>query len=88
MDWDLVRCPLADGGLGVRMLDIFNKALLGKWLWHFACERNRFWSQVVGLEYWCGRGGWTSVEVLGSYGTRLWKGIRRVGGTGVMLGLR
>ena len=39
--WDKVRAPLKNGGLGVRKLTTFNKALLGKWLW-------RFWT-----DQWC-----------------------------------
>ena len=43
-----MRAPLKNGGLGVRKLTTFNKALLGKWLWQFGIEERRLWRRVVG----------------------------------------
>ena len=52
--------PIANGGLGIRKLTTFNKALLEKWLWCFGIEENRLWRRVVagkfGEEFW--GGGW------------------------------
>ena len=43
--------PLENGGLGVRKLTIFNKDLLGKWLWRFGVEETRLWRRVVALKF-------------------------------------
>ena len=49
--WDNVCSPKANGGLGVRKLTTFNKALLGKWLWRFGVEETRLWRRVVALKF-------------------------------------
>jgi hypothetical protein len=51
------------GGLGVRNLIQFNQALLGKWLWRFATEREASWRKLVEAKYDVMRGGWCSKEV-------------------------
>ena len=38
VNWPKVCSPIREGGLGIRNLRLFNRALLGKWLWHFASE--------------------------------------------------
>ena len=48
--WDKVCAPIANDGLGIRKLTIFNKALLGKWLWRFGKE-NRLWRRVVASKF-------------------------------------
>ena len=48
--------PIANGGLGVRKLTTFNKALLGKWLWRFGFRENRLWRRVIALKF---RKGWS-----------------------------
>ena len=49
--WDKVCAPIANGGLGIRKLITFNKALLGKWLWRFGKEEDQLWRRVVALKY-------------------------------------
>lgn len=66
------------GGLGLRkLLVMFNKALLGKWLWRFGVERVSFWREIIGSKYGVMEGGWCSVDGRGSYGVSLWRYIQR-----------
>jgi hypothetical protein len=46
----------------------FNRALMGKWLWRFALEKDAHWRKVVAIKYGSMRGGWCSKEVGGSFG--------------------
>uniref|UniRef100_A0A2N9IDN0 Reverse transcriptase domain-containing protein n=1 Tax=Fagus sylvatica TaxID=28930 RepID=A0A2N9IDN0_FAGSY len=64
------------GGLGLRQIIPFNQALLGKWLWRFANERNAYWRQVIASKYGCDRDGWHSKEGRGGHGVCLWKHIQ------------
>jgi hypothetical protein len=77
VNWCMICSSKASGGLGVRNLVTFNKALMGKWLWRYAMERDAFWRKVVDVKYGSLRGGWCSKEVGGSYGYGVWKSIRR-----------
>uniref|UniRef100_A0A7N2KPA0 Reverse transcriptase zinc-binding domain-containing protein n=1 Tax=Quercus lobata TaxID=97700 RepID=A0A7N2KPA0_QUELO len=58
--WEKVCFPLETGGLGIRKLVHFNKALLGKWLWRFGREETRLWRRVIAYKYGEGQGGWTT----------------------------
>ena len=51
LGWDKVCLLIAKGGLGIRKLTTFNKALLEKWLWLFGIEENRLWRRVVVLKF-------------------------------------
>ena len=73
--WDKVCAPIANGGLGIRKLTIFNKAISGKLLWQFGKEENRLWRRVVASKFGEEWGGWTSKLGRGVHGCGLWRGI-------------
>jgi exonuclease III len=77
VSWNQVCRPLRAGGLGIRNVFKFNKALLGKWLWRYATEREALWYKVIKEKYEEQDGGWCSKEVCGTFGVGLWKHIRR-----------
>ena len=60
--WPIVCLDKRSGGLGVKSLGAFNRALLGKWVWRFANERKALWNQVIRGKYGEKRGGWRSCE--------------------------
>ena len=45
------------GGLGIKSLAILNKALLCKWIWRFANERDSRWRNVILWKFGEERGG-------------------------------
>ena len=47
VNWSLVCADMMQGGLGIRSLVALNKALLRKWSWRFAVERDSLWKQVI-----------------------------------------
>ena len=59
--------------MGVKCLSILNKALLCKWSWRFAIEREAFWNQVIRGKYGEEQGRWCSKEARGV----LWKSLRK-----------
>jgi hypothetical protein len=75
VSWDQVCSPIPYGGLGVKNLCLFNKALLGKWLWRFGAEDSHLWRRVIAAKYGEEWGGWQSKPYRGSHGCGLWKSI-------------
>ena len=65
------------GVLGIHDLGLFNQALLGKWLWRFAMERDALWRTVVDAKYGSMWGSWCSNSVQEPYEFCLWKSIRK-----------
>jgi hypothetical protein len=68
VNWKKVCAPIQFGGLGVKILTTFNQAVLGKWLWGFAAERERsfgvrLWIRCMGV--WRG---WHTRGVTGAMG--------------------
>ena len=74
--WDKVCLPVECGGLGIRRVGLFNKALLGKWLWRFGIENHRLWRQVIANKYGEARGGWCTRGVRGAHGCGMWRSIK------------
>jgi hypothetical protein len=77
VNWSKVCSPIKEGGLGIRNLRCFNRALLGKWLWRFASEPKAWWRKVVVAKYGSERGGWCSQVRAGSHGWGFWKFISK-----------
>uniref|UniRef100_A0A2N9HCD7 Reverse transcriptase zinc-binding domain-containing protein n=1 Tax=Fagus sylvatica TaxID=28930 RepID=A0A2N9HCD7_FAGSY len=75
VNWDVVCSPVNYGGLGVRKIAVFNKALLGKWLWRFGTEESKLWRRVIATKYGVNSGGWSTKSARGSHGCGLWRSI-------------
>jgi hypothetical protein len=77
VSWSKVCSPIPEGGLGIRNLRVFNKALLGKWLWRYAHEREAWWRIAIDAKFGSSWGGWSSIASSGPHGVGLWKNIRK-----------
>ena len=75
--WNQVCLEKRKGGLGVRNLALMNRALLSKWNWHYANEREAFWKQVISDKYGVEEGDWCTWAISGKCGVGLWKAIRK-----------
>ena len=66
--WEVVCTQKEKGGLGIWKIDLLNQALLGKWLWRFAVEKDNLWKMVIRVK--CGQEdfGWRTKEARGTYG--------------------
>jgi hypothetical protein len=71
VSWNQVCCPLRAGGLGIRNVYKFNQALMGKWLWRYATEREALWHKIIKAKYEDQDGG---VVFKGGVGS-LWCGV-------------
>jgi hypothetical protein len=74
--WELICSPYSHGSLAIKNLRRFNKALLGKLLWHFGVKREAYWRRVIVVKYGSLEGGWMSKASSGPHGVGLWKFIR------------
>nr|CAN82017.1 hypothetical protein VITISV_003416 [Vitis vinifera] len=75
--WNLVCLEKRKGGLGVRNLALMNSALLCKWNWRYANEREALWRCVISLKYDEEEEGWHTRDVMRRNGVGLWKAIRK-----------
>ncbi|CAL1402748.1 unnamed protein product [Linum trigynum] len=51
VSWDKCKLPKQLGGLGITDLGIRNQALLIKWWWRYALERNVWWRQLIAQNF-------------------------------------
>jgi hypothetical protein len=51
INWHQVCQPLKSGGLGFQNIRVFNRALLGKWLWRYGTETDAFWRSIIFSKY-------------------------------------
>ena len=77
VNWKTVCTEKKKGGLGLRRFSILNKALLCKWCWRFANERDSLWRKVIRCKFGEDYGGWRSGDINGGFGVGLWKEIRK-----------
>ena len=75
VNWEVVCTNKEKGGLGLRKLAILNKALLGKWIWRYACDKYNLWKQVIKVKYGQEGLGWRPKKANGAVGVGVWKKI-------------
>ena len=56
--WETVRTPLAQRGLGIRLIEKVNKAVLGKWLWRMGGPSYSLWKKILSCKYRLDSGSW------------------------------
>ena len=69
--WSIICLDKRKGGLSVRCLSKLNRALLGKWSWHFVEERGALWHQVINRKYEVEEGGVVYLRIKGG----VWCGV-------------
>ncbi|RVW47789.1 LINE-1 reverse transcriptase-like [Vitis vinifera] len=75
VNWEVVCTDKDKGGLGIRKLAMLNKALLGKWIWRYACDKDNLWKQVIKVKYGQEDFGWRPKKARGAVGVGVWKEI-------------
>lgn len=75
ISWKRICQPMENGGLGVRSIKTMNKALMAKWLWNFAKEKNSLWRHLIATKYGVQLLGWCSKLSDKPYGAGVCKGV-------------
>lgn len=78
LNWNEVKNPIKDGGLGLCSLVNLNKALLGRWIWRFWNEENSLWKRVISCKWFKGNPHDFSLIRKFNYGLSLGKNIMKL----------
>ncbi|CAL1352801.1 unnamed protein product [Linum trigynum] len=76
--WERCKIPKKWGGLGIKDLELQNKALICKWLWRFAREQDNWWRELIQIKFAIGATSWKSGGIQGAVRISLWKQITTV----------
>ncbi|RVX11017.1 putative ribonuclease H protein [Vitis vinifera] len=68
--WEVICVDKNKGRIGLRKLVLLNKALLGKWIWRFACDKDNIWKQVITAKYRQEGHAWKGSKI--SFWTDVW----------------
>ena len=79
VQWDTVCSDKRKGGLGVKRLSTLHRALLCKWNWCFANERESLWKHIISRKFGEEEVAWCTREVREGFGVGFWKEIRKKG---------
>ena len=77
VSWATKCTDKSKGGIGIKSFFKMNKAMLRKWSWQFANDRNALWRKVICCKFGESNGGWHTCDLSGGYGTNLWKENRK-----------
>jgi len=76
--WENICKAKEEGGLGIKHIDLFNKALLEKWLWRMGSDEKGLWKDVIESKY----GVWSPTNSFASnqmrYKSRWWNDLTKV----------
>ena len=75
ISWEKVCLPKHKGGLGIKEIETFNLALLGKWMWNLMQHQGSLWVAILEAKY----GGWRGLTEEGSVNMQSiwWRDLKR-----------
>ena len=76
--WENICKAKEDGGLGIRCIDLFNKALLAKWIWRLGSAEKGLWKDVLESKYglWSMTNSFTPQRI--RYKSKWWNDLSKV----------
>ncbi|KAE8701523.1 leghemoglobin C2-like [Hibiscus syriacus] len=75
VSWKKICKPLSGGGLGVVDLNLTNRALLGKWVWKFANEKDSIWKKFFCCKHNVSCHSLDITKALSHKDSWIWRGI-------------